>query len=263
MDIRRLTPFAFLLGLGLCAGCLHAPKPEEPAKTEPTTAALPQDPNDPLPGGLSPKFIAFLTSNGLTATPAKPGEAARLTVGWKHSIAFAPDPVHGGEPIPGLVARVWLFGPDDGSASSDGDSRREGVSDKPGYHGNPLNPDGELLAGVWDLSPKATGGAPKLLELWHIDREAAKKFCRKDSIGDGYTLFLPWSTYNVDLKQVNVMLRFNSADGRSLASAPQTLTLDHSATLQRAADKLGISGRDTSVDFSKVSAALGSNAAPK
>ena len=76
-------------------------------------------------------------------------------------------------------------------------------------------------------------------ELWHIDRETAKRFRKADAIGDGYTLILPWSKYHVDKKQVNVMVRYNGADGRNLASPPETLTIDHSATLQKAQERLG------------------------
>jgi hypothetical protein len=103
----------------------------------------------------------------------------------------------------------------------------------------PLVIEGELIVGVWDLGPKAAGGQPVLQEVWHIDNEAAKKFRKKDFMGgEAYTVFLPWSQYHVDLKQVNVIARFNAADGRSVVSSPETLTIDHSATLQRAKDKL-------------------------
>jgi hypothetical protein len=239
MDLRRIAAFTLLIGAGLTAGCLSTPKAGDLARVDPTPEKSPAtagaatpgsaadgtaapDPKDPLGPGMTPKYTAFLKSEGLTMEPAKLGEAARLTAGWKPAIAFAPDPLHGGEPVPGLVARVWVFGPD------------EGV---------PLDPDGELIAGVWDMSARNAEGEPKLLELWCIDRETAKKFVRRDSIGNGYSLFLPWGSYHVDLKQVSVILRYNSAGGRSIASAPQTLTLDHSATLQRAAEKLGVSGK--------------------
>jgi hypothetical protein len=120
--------------------------------------------------------------------------------------------------VPGLIARVWVFGPD------------ESV---------PLETDGELIVGLWDNTPKATGGQPVLQEVWHIDAQTAKKFRRPDMFGSGYTLFLPWSKYHVDLKQVNAVARFNGADGRNVVSSPERLTIDHTATLQRAQEKLG------------------------
>lgn len=219
MTPYRLAPLA--LSTTLLAGCLSATKPAvlpAPAAVAEAAKAIPA-PDDPVRPQLADKFQAFLTGRGLAAAPAKPGEAAMLTVGWDNKVWYAPDTTRGGDPVPGLIARLWVFGPD------------EAV---------PLEPDGELIVGLWDLGTQGPDGRPALQELWHIDRETARQFRKRDAIGDGYTLFVPWSKYHVDLKQVNVMVRYNGADGRSVASAPQRLTLDHSATLQRAAEKLGL-----------------------
>ena len=124
--------------------------------------------------------------------------------------------------MPSLVVRVWIFGPDEGK---------------------PVAPDGEILVALWDNTPQAKGGKPELKELWHIDRETAMKFRKLDAIGDGYTLLLPWSNYNIDVKQVNLVVRHNGADGRNVASAPEKLSIDHSATLQKAQERLGISAK--------------------
>lgn len=216
MYLRRHFAVAFVLGCGLLGGCIS------PFKSSPTTVAKPVDdpagaigdPNDPLP-----RLKAFLAGEGLSTNPARPGEASRLVAVWDPHITFAPDSTRGGDPVPGLVGRLWIFGPD--------------VKE-------PIEPDGELIVGVWDQSPKTSDGASKLLEVWHIDREASKKFRKVDMWGSGYSLFLPWQKYNVDLKQVNVQVRFNGADGRNLVAPSQVLNLDHSATLQRAAEKLGL-----------------------
>ena len=142
---------------------------------------------------------------------------------WDNKIRYAPDTTRGGDPVPGLIARLWLFGPDVKT---------------------PIEPDGELIVGVWDQSPKTRGGNPVLLEVWHIDRSTAAKFRREDFLGWGYSLFLPWQRYDVDLKQVNVQVRYNGADGRNLVAPSQILHLDHSATLQHA-EKLGLSNKET------------------
>jgi hypothetical protein len=225
MDLRRLTCAALVVGAAALAGC-HTPfkaEPAEPVKSSPAVlpaptpvvaapAPAPTNPTDPMG-----RLRAFIANDGLAGPPEKAGQAARLTAAWNNKVIYAPDPTHGGDPVPGLMARLWLFGPDTK---------------------DPLSLEGELFLGAWDMSPKATGGQPVLLEVWHIDPEAARKFRRPDFVGDGYTVFLPWSNYHVDLKQINVMARFNGADGRSLVSSPETLTLDHSATLQRAAERL-------------------------
>ena len=225
MDLRRLSCAALVVGATSLSGCISPFKADPPAtsKVVPATAATPAasvaaaptppaDQADPMV-----RLRAFIANDGLAGPPDKQGQAARLTAAWNNKILYAPDPTHGGEPVPGLFARLWLFGPDTK---------------------DPLTAEGELFVGVWDMTPKSTGGQPVLMEVWHIDPEALRKFRRPDFVGEGYTLFLPWSNYHVDLKQVNVIARFNGADGRSLVSSPETLTIDHSATLQRAAERL-------------------------
>ncbi|HEX3147069.1 MAG TPA: hypothetical protein VHR66_03245 [Gemmataceae bacterium] len=206
----------FAIGVAVLTGCTTAPKVADAptaaraAAPEATVVANQYDRDG--------KLNAFITNQGLPTTPAKSGEPARIAVAWNNKVIYAPDPTHGGDLVPGLLGKMWVFGPE------------EGV---------PLVIDGELIVGVWDLGPKAKGGQPALQEVWHIDNEAAKKFRKKDFMGgEAYTVFLPWSQYNVDIKQVNVIARFNAAGGRSLVSTPETLTIDHSATLQRAQDKL-------------------------
>jgi hypothetical protein len=214
MSARCHLTVAFVVGCSFLGGCIS------PFKTTPSVAK-PADPDGPIgdPNDPLPRVQAFLKSEGLTATPAKPGEASRLVAAFDNKIVYAPDTTKGGDPMPGLVARLWIFGPD----------LKE-----------PVAPDGELMVGVWDQSPKENGGSPVLLEVWHIDRETAKKYVRPDMWGVGYSLFLPWQKYNVELKQINVQVRYNGADGRNLVAPSQVLNLDHSATLQRAAERLGL-----------------------
>jgi hypothetical protein len=220
MDLRRLSCAALLIGAASLAGCVSpfkavAPEAPKAVASAPAAPALP--PPAPIPGEQMARLRAFIANDGLAGPPAEAGQVARLTAAWNNKVIYAPDPTHGGDPVPGLMARLWLFGPDTK---------------------DPLSVEGEFFVGAWDMSPKATGGQPVLLEVWHIDPEAARKFRRPDFVGEGYTLFLPFSNYHVDLKQVNVVARFNGPDGRSLVSSPETLTLDHSATLQRAAERL-------------------------
>jgi hypothetical protein len=227
MDLRRLSLVGLVAGATVLAGCVTPASHPDPTLAKsvtpppaPITAAAGPTPDDPT--GLKSRLRGFLANDALSTTPAKPGQGARLTAAWNNKVIYAPDPTHGGDPVPGLMGKLWVFGPDESVQV-------------------PLALDGEIFVGAWDNSPKLTGGQPVLIEVWHIDPEAVKKVRRNDFIGgQAYNLFLPWSQYHVDLKSVNVVARFNAADGRSLVSAPETLAMDHSATLQRAAERLAL-----------------------
>ena len=236
----QLTARRGLAGLmilaGLTPGCMTA-RPDAPPAAKPevvqaaaTSAkseasdikqaqALAPTPNlvptRMLPNELpTPKAVPMVANTA----PAKPGEAARLTAAFSNKVIYAPDPTRGGDPVPGLLGRLYVFSTD------------EAV---------PIVADGELVVDVWDNSPKINGGKPKLLEVWHLDAEAFAKFRKRDIIGEGYSIFLPWSTYNIDVRQINVIVRYTGKDGRVLMTPPETLSVDHAPPLQRAADKIG------------------------
>src|SRR5262245_57536152 len=162
MDPRRQLAVALVVSAALVAGCVHVPisRPAGVAKAPAPSGEVKQasgtqpapDSDDPLPAGLSPKFVAFMTNQGLATPTAKLGEASRLAAAWSNKIIYAPDPTHGGEPVPGLIARLYVFGPDEK---------------------HPLPPDGELIVGLWDNGPTENGGEPALAEPGPFDRETA------------------------------------------------------------------------------------------
>ena len=234
MDLRRLSAPPWSSGWPLLAGCVTPTKPDPPdaPKAVAADAAGPGVPAGPPPPTRWRRLRAFIADDGLAASPARPGQAARLTAAWNNKVIYAPDPTHGGDPVPGLMARLWVFGPDDRRSRS--------------------SLDGELRRGRGTTARRRRAASRSCWRCGTSTAEAAKKFRRQDFFGGGYNLFLPWSQYNVDLKQVNVVARFNGADGRSLVSTPETLTLDHSATLQRAAEKLGVARPEVGTELPKV-----------
>ena len=70
------------------------------------------------------------------------------------------------------------------------------------------------------------------LEEWHFDKETLKRLQRKDPVGVGYTLFLPWGSYRPDLKQVQLRMRFKPPNAYPLYadSAPLTFKDDFKIT---------------------------------
>jgi hypothetical protein len=134
------------------------------------------------------------------------GTVCQVAATWNNKVLFAPDPTHGGAPTPGLAGRVYLFGPD---------------------LAHPLAGDGRLSVHLYDHGPTKAGGAPVALEEWHIDKDTLKKLLRKDLVGWGYTLFLPWGTYKPEITQVYLQLSYQPPTGPPLQANGAPVTLDH------------------------------------
>jgi hypothetical protein len=133
------------------------------------------------------------------------GAVCQVVATWNHQVVFAPDPVHGGAEAPGLVGRLYLFGPE--------------IS-------YPLIEDGSVIVDLFDDTKPATDGPPVPLEEWRIDPGTLKRLAKHDMIGWGYTLFLPWGTYRPEINQIHLKLRYASAKGTPLYSDSGRLSLD-------------------------------------
>ena len=145
------------------------------------------------------------------------GAVCQVVATWNHQVVFAPDPTHGGTPSPGLAGRLYLFGPE--------------VS-------FPLVEEGSLIVDLFDDTKPATAdGQPLPLEEWRLDPSTLKRLVKRDMIGYGYTLFLPWGTYRPEINQIHLKVRFVTAKGNSYYADSGRVSLDkaiepvtHSAT---------------------------------
>jgi hypothetical protein len=134
------------------------------------------------------------------------GPISEVAVTWDKAIAFVPDFTHGGAMTPGLMCRVYLFGADAGV---------------------PLAGDGTVAIDLFDDTSLASGGKAVLKEQWNLDKDTLKGCLRKDLVGWGYTLFLPWGTYNPSIKQVHMMVRYTPGTGIPFYQPSQTMSLIH------------------------------------
>lgn len=130
---------------------------------------------------------------------------------WKNEVVHVADPVHGGSPTPGLAGRFYLFG--------------EEVD-------TPIEAEGNLTVDLFDLS-KGPGTQPLLLENWQLDPVTLKKLKRKDPVGEGYTLFLPWATYRPDITRVQLKLKYDAGGEFPLYGDTGPLTLNSEITIQQ------------------------------
>jgi hypothetical protein len=127
------------------------------------------------------------------------GQVYQAVTTWNHQVVFAPDPVHGGAEQPGLVGRLYLFGKE--------------IS-------FPLIEEGSLVVDLYDdtqpppqteSGPTSGPGQQTPLEEWRFDPVSLKKLAKKDMIGWGYTVFLPWGTYRPEINQVHLKVRYVTA----------------------------------------------------
>ena len=131
---------------------------------------------------------------------------AQVQATWDNRVRFTTDPTRGGATQPVLAGRLYLFGPELDS---------------------PLIGDGKVVIDLYDLSP---GGkdlpAERTHERWDLDPATLAKFRRKDVIGEGYTLVLPWATFRPDVTQVKMTVCYVPAKGTPLYGEPALVTLN-------------------------------------
>lgn len=130
---------------------------------------------------------------------------------WEKEVIFTPDPTQGGKPTPGLAGRVYLF---DNHIST------------------PLVGEGCLVIDLYnDMTPNAD--APPI-EEWRLDKDTLQRLVRRDFVGEGYTLFLPWATYRPDITRVHLKICYQPVSGTPLyaITGPLTLGNDPNPVLQ-------------------------------
>jgi hypothetical protein len=137
--------------------------------------------------------------------PIPHGAVCQVVATWNHEVIFAPDPIHGGTPTPGLAGRLYLFGPE--------------IS-------YPLVEEGSLIVDLFDDTKAPASNPPLPLEEWRLDPATLKRLVKKDMIGYGYTLFLPWGTYKPEVNQIHLKVHFVTAKGASYYAESGPLSLD-------------------------------------
>jgi hypothetical protein len=155
----------------------------------------------PLAGGCVTLFGKELGPND----PPPPGQVFQTLALWQPEVRFAADPTRNGAMIPGLAGRVYLFGPDIAF---------------------PVTGDGGMIIDLYDES----AGQPVQLEQWRFDPVTLQRLLRRDIIGWGYTLFLPWSTYKPEISKVHLKLRYDPAHGSPLFAESSAMTLNRAGS---------------------------------
>jgi hypothetical protein len=132
--------------------------------------------------------------------------ACQVVAMWQPNVRFVPDPVRHGASNAGLAGRVYLYGAE------------EGV---------PVTGDGGLIVDLFDES----NGQSVMLEEWNFDKDTLKKQLRKDPIGWGYTVFLPWGTYRPDISKVRLKVCYAPIRGNALYAEHASMTLHNAGPM--------------------------------
>lgn len=120
------------------------------------------------------------------------GDICLVVATWGPEVVYTPDPAHAGTPSPGIAGRVYLFGSD--------------IT-------YPLVGDGGMVVDLYQVQGPGGANNTKLLEEWRIDKETLKRLLRRDAIGWGYTLFLPWGSYKPEITHVQMRIRYEPVKG--------------------------------------------------
>ncbi|MFM7540654.1 MAG: hypothetical protein ACKO9Z_13445 [Planctomycetota bacterium] len=149
----------------------------------------------------------------------------QLVSTWKNEVIHVADPVHGGSATPGLAGRFYLFGEEVDS---------------------PIEAEGTLIVDLYDLS-KGPSAAQTPLENWQIDPVTLKKLKRKDPVGEGYTLFLPWATYRPDITRIQLKLKYDAGGEFPLYGDTGPISLNTDISFQQSRNMVnpanGIAGQ--------------------
>jgi hypothetical protein len=132
------------------------------------------------------------------------GPVHQVHATWVNKLVVTEDAANQGAPLPGLAGRVYLFGPD---------------------LGLPVKGTGKVIVDLFDAAQAGPNGESKMLERWVFTKENLDRLLRKDVIGWGYTLFLPWPDYQPAFKRLQVQVSYLPETGVSMYGERTALTL--------------------------------------
>ncbi len=122
-------------------------------------------------------------------------KVCQVVANWTPQVQFVPDTVHQGQPMPGVVGKLYFFG--------------EQV-------GLPLAGDGTVHLELSAILPERPQDGWICLEKLDIDKASMKKLLQEDIVGTGYTMLLPWWSYRPDVTQIQMNLSYTPENGNPL-----------------------------------------------
>lgn len=128
------------------------------------------------------------------------GEIAQVAAVWADGLVMQADPAQGGRITPGFAGRVYFF-------NQDMSQTRQA--------------DGTLTISLYD-NTQAAAADPPPKEVWNLDAATLASIQKRDAVGWGYNIWLPWSTMSAKTNAVTLVVEYRDPTGRPLWSAPTT-----------------------------------------
>jgi hypothetical protein len=175
----------------------------------------------PLLGCLLPTGCVPLESCLRPADRPPEGLVGQVTAVWKPEVVFTQDPLHDGQTVPGLAGRLYLF------------EAKTGL---------PVVGDGAVQVHLYNDDARGPDGKAVELERWHIDHKSLAKLLRKDTIGWGYTLFLPWGSFHPGITHVHLTVCYQAHTGLPLYGPSSPLVLHNPIINYSAQQVTGLAG---------------------
>jgi hypothetical protein len=150
----------------------------------------------------------ILESAGLSKAPEPPPlPVNEVMTYWDRSIRVAQSDT--GAPLMGVAGRVYLI---------NDDLKRM------------VDAQGSIHVAIRDTTPGAPGGQYAI--KCEIKEPDLKRLKKKDMLGDGYTLFVPFESYRPDIRQIEVQVCYVPKGGPQKYSAPTAIVLDAESRFQ-------------------------------
>jgi hypothetical protein len=144
-----------------------------------------------------------LGSHAVLGPQPSPEPPTNLVVMWLPRVVQGVDTAHNGQMMMGLAGRLMLVGAD----------------------GLPLVGDGDLTVELY-VDPPAPGAPPRKMEDWHISHDDLHHKClKRDMVGWGYNLQLPWNTFRPEITHVLMRATYKPVKGQALYTPLQPVTL--------------------------------------
>lgn len=158
-----------------------------------------------LSSNLACQTLPSMDVTALWAEKPPVGKPTEIGAIWQDGVDVQLDGQNGGQPTAGFAGRIFF------------------TQARDGQPGQTVLGNGSLQIQLFDDRPTQGPAAP--LETWTILSEHQGPLVKKDLVGWGYSVWLPWNTFSRDIRTVRMIVLYTDKDGSSLRSEPMLIKI--------------------------------------